>query len=105
MPLLAYSQEKDFGIWYGISAEHKISKKIEIDLSANIRTFENASKIDEAFLEGGLTYSLNKNLSLAGSYRLIKSLENNDLYYLRHKYFFDLKGVLQQYVIGRSRYT
>ena len=94
LPLLVYSQEKDFGIWYGISAGHKISKKIEIDLSTDVRTFENASKIDEAFVEGGLTYSLNKKLSLAGSYRLIKSLENNDLYYLRHKYFFDFKGVL-----------
>ncbi len=94
LPLLVYSQNKDFGIWYGISGEHKISKKIEIDLSADIRTFENASRIDEAFVEAGATYSLSKDFSVAGSYRLTKSLENNNSYYLRHKYFFDLKGAL-----------
>lgn len=94
LPLAAFSQEKDFGIWYGISAEHKLSKKFEIDLSANIRTFENASKIEEAFIEGGVTYNLNKNLSVAGSYRLTKALENNNSYYLRHKYLIDLKGTL-----------
>ena len=44
LPLSVFSQKKDFGIWYGISAEHKLSKKLEIDLSTNIRTFENASK-------------------------------------------------------------
>jgi len=92
LPLIAYSQGSDFGIWYGMSAEHKISKKIGINLSTDIRTFENASKIDEAFIEGGLTYSLNKNFSVGGSYRLSKSLENNGSYYLRHKYLFDAKG-------------
>jgi hypothetical protein len=94
IPLSVYSQEKDFGIWYGISAEHKLAKKLTLDLSTNIRTFENASKIEEAFIEGGVTYNLYKNLSVAGSYRLTKSLENNNSYYLRHKYFFDLKGTI-----------
>ncbi len=94
LPLAAFSQGKDFGIWYGISAEHKLSKKLEIDLSTNIRTFENASKVEEAFIEGGFAYNLNKHLSVAGSYRLIKSLENNNSYYLRHKYFVDAKGTL-----------
>ena len=94
LPLSVFSQKKDFGIWYGISAEHKLSKKLEIDLSTNIRTFENASKIEEAFIEGGVTYDLYKYLSIAGSYRLTKSLENNNSYYLRYKYFFDLKGTL-----------
>jgi len=94
LPLSVFSQKKDFGIWYGISAEHKLSKKLVIDLSTNIRTFENASKIEEAFIEGGASFNLNKYLSFAGSYRLTKSLENNNSYYLRHKYFFDLKGSL-----------
>src|SRR5450631_1539394 len=94
LPLVAFSQEKDFGIWYGISAEHKLSKKLEIDLASNIRTFENATKIEEAFIEGGASFNLNKYLSFAGSYRLTKSLENNNSYYLRHKYFIDLKGTL-----------
>ena len=60
IPLVAFTQEKDFGIWYGVSAEHNLTKKLEIDLSSNIRTFNNASKIEEAFLEGGITYNFSK---------------------------------------------
>jgi len=94
IPFAGFSQSKDFGIWYGISAEHKFSKKLELDLSANLRTFSNASKIDEAFLEGGLTYNLKKHLSVAGSYRLSKNVENNNSLYYQHKIFLDLKGSL-----------
>lgn len=91
-PLVIRAQEKDFGIWYGLSAEHKLSKKLEVDLSANVRTFNNASKVDEAFIEGGLTYSLTKHLSVAGSYRFNENIEDNNSYYIRHKFFLDLKG-------------
>jgi|WetSurMetagenome_2_1015567.scaffolds.fasta_scaffold11823_4 hypothetical protein len=88
----ALGQEKDFGIWYGVSAEHKLSKKLEIDLSTNVRTFKNASKIDEAFIEGGLTYNLYKHLGIGGSYRLTDGIENNNSYYYQHKFIFDIKG-------------
>jgi hypothetical protein len=88
----AFPQNKDFGIWYGVSAEHKLKKKLEIDLSANVRTFKNASKIDEAFIEGGLTYSINKHLGFAGIYRLTDKIEDNNSYYYQHKFMFDLKG-------------
>jgi hypothetical protein len=92
LQLTAYSQEKDFGIWYGITAEHKLSGKLIIDLSADIRTFNNAGKIDETFLEGGITYGLNKNFAIAGSYRLSDNIENNNSYYFQHKFFLDFKG-------------
>jgi hypothetical protein len=92
LQLAAYSQEKDFGIWYGISAEHKLSGKLVIDMSADIRTFNNARKIEEAFLEGGITYNINKYASIAGSYRITDKIENNNLYYFQHKWFLDLKG-------------
>ncbi len=95
LPLAAFAQKKDFGIWYGVSAEQKLTQKLEIDLSANIRTFENAAKIDEAFFEGGLAYNLNKRLALAGSYRLSKNIEDNNSYYFQHKFFLDFKGNLQ----------
>jgi hypothetical protein len=42
-------------------------KALDIDLSTNFRTFNKASKIDEAFIEGGLDYNFSKHLSLAGS--------------------------------------
>ena len=92
LSVAVFGQDKDFGIWYGVSAEHKLTKKLEIDLSANIRTFNNASKIEEVFLEGGISYSFTKHLAIAGYYRLTDKIENNNLYYYQHKIFLDVKG-------------
>jgi len=94
LPISAIAQKKDFGIWYGVSAEKKLTDKIDIDLSTCIRTFENASKIEEAFLEAGLAYSFNKHLAIAGSYRLTENIEDNNSYYFRHKWLLDIKGNL-----------
>jgi hypothetical protein len=92
LTLVAFPQKDDFGIWYSISAEHKLSKKLEVDLAASIRTFNNASKIEEAFIEGGISYNLNKIITLSGTYRLTDNIENNNSYYFRHKVFLDVKG-------------
>jgi hypothetical protein len=92
LPLSVFGQDKDFGIWYGISAEYKLSKKVELDLSTDVRTFENASKVEEAFLETGATYNFNKYFAASGSYRLVKNLEDDNSYYYQHKFFIDLKG-------------
>jgi hypothetical protein len=94
LPSVAFAQTRDFGIWYGVSAEHKLTKKLEIDLSANIRTFNNGAKIEEAFLEGGLSYNLSKHFAIAGSYRITDNIENNNFYYYQHKILLDLKGTL-----------
>lgn len=92
LSISAFAQEKDFGIWYGISVSHKLNKKLEVNLSTDVRTFRNAAKVDEAFIEGGLEYDFNKYLAVAGSYRLSKSIEDNNSYYFRHKVFLDFKG-------------
>jgi len=90
----AFSQNDDFGIWYSVSAEKKLVKNVEIDLDANVRTFDNASKIEEVFFDIGLTYKFNKFLSAAVSYRFTEFKENDDYFHPRHKWFADLKGKL-----------
>ena len=92
IPAGLYGQANDFGIWYGVSAEHKVTKKLDIDLSTNIRTFNKAAKVEEAFLEAGVTYDLSKRFALSGSYRVSKNIEKNGSYYFQHKLFIDLKG-------------
>jgi predicted porin len=91
---IAFSQNDDFGIWYSVSAEKKLVKKVKLDLDANVRTYNNASKIEEAFLDIGLTYKFNKFLSAAASYRFTEFKEDDDLFHPRHKWFADLKGKL-----------
>lgn len=92
---VTFSQKKDFGIWYGISAEHKFSNKIELDLATCFRTYKDASELEEAFLEAGVTYKFNKYLSASGSYRFTENIEKDDnAFHIRHKLFADLKGSL-----------
>lgn len=91
--LISFSQD-DFGIWYSITAEKKLVKNLVLDFDANVRTNNNASEIDEAFFDIGLTYKINKYLSAAASYRFTEFRENDDLFHPRHKWFADLKGKL-----------
>jgi len=90
-----YSQEKDFGIWYGVNVKHEIIKNLDLEMSAVIRTFENAGKIEQEFLEAGLDYKFNDYLSAAGSYRLTNNYEDDLNYHLQHKLFLDLKGTVK----------
>jgi hypothetical protein len=92
VPPSVYSQESDFGIWYEVNAEKSFSKKFDINGSAMIRTFENASTIEQAYLELGATYNLNKYVGFAGAYRIGNYLEDDDLYHIRNKWFADIKG-------------
>jgi hypothetical protein len=92
--VISYAQEDDFGIWLGVTARHELIKKLDIELSGCVRTFNNSSKIEQSFLEGGAQYNLSNNISLSGSYRLIRNLEKDSKYYFRHKLFLDLKATL-----------
>ena len=87
-----FSQKKDFGLWYGVTARHQIKKKLNVDLTGSMRTFNNASQTEEYFLEGGLQYKLNKHFSAMASYKIIKRLEEDSKYYYRHRLFLDLKA-------------
>jgi len=89
-----YCQIHDFGIWYGVNSELSVKKKLEIDVSAMIRTFEKATKIEQAFLEGGVTYKFNKFFSFGGSYRLTNNIEDDSQFHIRHKLMTDVKGTL-----------
>lgn len=91
---VSYSQKDDFGLWFDVSGDVKLVKKLELDLSAELRTFQNASKVREAFLEAGLTYKFNKYISASGSYRFTEFLEKDDSYHPRHKWFADITGKL-----------
>jgi len=89
---ISSAQDNDFGIWYSATTELKLVKNLEFDFDLNLRTFDNASRIEEAFFDIGLTYKINKYLSAAASYRFTEFNEKNDTFYPRHKWFADLKG-------------
>ncbi|MBI5008810.1 MAG: DUF2490 domain-containing protein, partial [Bacteroidia bacterium] len=94
IPDLIFGQNDDFGIWYCIDVDHKIVKKLDLKLSSQIRTFNNASQVDQAIVEGGLGYKFNNYLSAATSYRYTQKLEDDSRYHTRHKWFAEMKGSL-----------
>jgi hypothetical protein len=93
LPFTVFAQDNDFGIWYGASVNKSIIKRLEIDVSAMVRTFENAGKVEQGYIEAGLEYKFTKFLSAAASYRLTDKYEVDlDDYFYQHKIFTDLKS-------------
>jgi len=91
---ITFSQEKDFGIWAGISAEKELIKNLDLNFDVNLRTYHNVSEIEEAFFDIGFNYKFNKYLSAALSYRYTQFREDDELFHPRHKWFADIKGKL-----------
>ncbi len=72
-----------------------VTQKLNAEVSLELRTFENAGKVEQGFFEAGLEYKLIDYLSVAGSYRLTDELEDDSKYYLQHHFILDLKGNLK----------
>lgn len=89
---ISFSQEDDFGIWFSATTELKLVKNLDLNFDVNLRTYDDASKIEEAFFDIGLTYKFNEYLLAAASYRFTEYNEKNDTFYPRHKWFADIKG-------------
>jgi len=89
---ISFAQDDDFGLWFSATTELKLAKKLDFDFDINLRTFDNSSRIEEAFFDIGLTYKFNKYFSAAASYRFTEFNEKNDTFYPRHKWFADLRG-------------
>ncbi|HNY14364.1 MAG TPA: DUF2490 domain-containing protein [Bacteroidales bacterium] len=90
LPFSAFSQKKDFGIWYSLNIKENISEKLNADFSAELRTFKDAGKIEQYFLEAGIEYKITTFLSAQASYRLTDAYEKDTEYHLQHKIFTGL---------------
>jgi len=87
----ALSRDDDFGIWYNFSTEFKIIRGIELDIEGALRTYRNASRIEEGFLETGLNFKLTDYLSLGAAYRFSENTEDDGRFHPRHKWFADAR--------------
>jgi hypothetical protein len=83
----AYSE--DFGIWGTVSLEKKLSEKLYVKLEEELRTFDNASRIDQFFTNVGVQYRLNKNIRFALVYRFINKSRDDMSYSKRHRLYVD----------------
>lgn len=84
------AQKKDFGAWYSLSAQYDITKRIQLNISEELRTTSNASETDQIFTDAGISFKLNKYVSVGGYYRFIKKREDNNLFYSRNRFYGEL---------------
>jgi hypothetical protein len=80
---------EDFGIWGSIGLEKKLSDKVYVRLDEELRTFDNASRIDQFFTNVGVQYRLSKSFRFALVYRFINKTRNDMSYSKRHRLYFD----------------
>lgn len=81
------AQDKDFGIWYSVSARYEIVKNLTIDISEEVRTASKASEVDQYFTDAGLGYKLNKYISFGAYYRYIRKRETKNDFYARNRFY------------------
>jgi len=96
LPLLAglsaRAQTNELGLWTGLSADYRLSKRFALQLNSQVRFSDNL-QVTRAYLgEAGLSYKLTKHWKVAGYYRYTGRLKKNketDLYYYRpyHRFY------------------
>ena len=102
IPLISFSQEKDFGIWYGASGEFEIINRLDASVSTSVRTYDRATELEEVFLEGEVAYKFNDYLAAAASYRISENIEDDNAFHIRHKWFVHMIGTLP---LGDFKFT
>ncbi|MCK7530924.1 MAG: DUF2490 domain-containing protein [Marinilabiliales bacterium] len=94
LPAALVGQKTDSGIWYEAKAEKKIVKGLRFDLEASIRTDQNASHIEEFYIEPGLRYKFNDYFAAGVYYRFIEQEEKDDQFHPRNRWIAQVKGTL-----------
>lgn len=84
------AQINDAGLWTSISLEKKISKRISLEASEELRFNENISELGTFFTEIGPQFKVYKGLNAGISYRFIQKRRLDDSYSVRHRINTDL---------------
>jgi hypothetical protein len=94
----AIAQVKDAGLWASINLEKKLSRKVSIHFTEELRFNENITELGTFFSELTGEYKFSKVLSISGGYRFINKRRVDDSYSKRHRYLFNLnvKGKVGQ---------
>lgn len=107
LTIAAASQDSDFGIWYSAGAKAGVTRKIDAEIAAELRTFRSAGKVEQGFIEAGVEYKFNDWISAEPSYRITSAIEDDSKHHLQHKLFLDLKSSFKAGVFtiqGRYRF-
>ena len=106
---ISVSQEikviRDFGVWSGASFEKEVVSDYYLKLETQLRTFHNASKLDDYILHAQLKYSINNKFDIAGGVRYILDIKrvNKTEHNIRYNIDLDYKKKLTKKLRVRYR--
>lgn len=78
---------KDFGTWVSVDATKKLNKKTDVNLSEQIRLFNNSTQFRASFTDLGIQRELTKKISLSFDYLLITRANMQPF---QHRLFADI---------------
>lgn len=96
IPFFASAQfgNQDFGIWGGFSASTKLTDEIKVSGDFQMRTNDNAARLNQYFLDFGVKYKVNKHFSAGLNWR--PRMKNERTYYdFQNRLYLDLVGKLK----------
>ncbi|MBQ7471114.1 MAG: DUF2490 domain-containing protein [Prevotella sp.] len=71
LPLAVSAQSDDFGLWYSVGAEKKLSQKLSLEAEVELRTLDDAKKTDRWSGSIGADYKINKWVKASAGYTFI----------------------------------
>ena len=83
-------QQKDFQGIVGLELEKKISPSFSFTLYNQELFNQNLAELSNAFIDAGITYKLNRNLSFEAGYRFIQQRNLNNVYHPRQMIYGDV---------------
>ncbi len=89
-PAFASAQVNDAGLWASINLEKKLSKKVSLQFSEELRFNENITELGAIFSEISGEYRYNKMFSISAGYRFTQRRKVDDSYSIRHRYMINL---------------
>lgn len=101
LPLTSFAQGSDFGMWYSLDLQKKLSKQWTVGIDGELRTLDNASKVDRWKLGASADYKILPWLEAAGGYNLLLDKAytyhndgslNKRGHYTRHRFYLGLEG-------------
>ncbi len=84
------AQTNDAQLWMSAEFEKKLTPKLSLHFSEELRMNENMTEAGTIFSDLGASYDLVKGLSLSANYRFTDKRRLDDTYSNRHRYYFDL---------------
>lgn len=103
----AYTPQKDFRGYLGLNIEKKLSRSFSISIFNQNIFNQNLSELGTSFIDIGLTYKLNRNISFGADYRFIKHRNISNFYDTRQMLLADVtysKGFSKFSLSARVRF-